>query len=107
MISAVEIDLAIICCCLLTLQAFMRRLFPGFFKSSLSPSNPVVNTFLSNKRANKKASKLGHESNPELNRQAVLADEEVAGGPYQKLDEDGKSNQSYVMTTMEAKPGST
>lgn len=85
----------------------MHRLFPGFFKSSLPSSNPVVNTSLSNKRANKKANRLGHASNAELNRPVGLSDEEMAGGPYQELDEDGKSNQSYVMTTMEAKPQST
>ena len=84
----------------------MRRFVPGLFKSSLSSSNPMINTFLSNKRNNKGSNKMGHTSNTELNRPAVLSEEGMAGGPYQELDEDGKSNQSYVMTTMEAKPRS-
>lgn len=85
----------------------MRRLIPGFFKTSPSSSNPIINTFLSNKRANKNSNKLSHHaSNSQLNR-PVAVSEEMAGGPYQELDEDGKSNQSYVMTTMESKPRST
>lgn len=102
-LSTVEIDVAIICSCLPTIKPFLRRFAPSIFKlSSFSHAEPYSQ---SGKRTTGMPSIIqpSHKK-VDRTRPTDSCDEELAGAAYHELDEDGKSNQSYAMTTVRVQP---
>lgn len=102
MISTVEIETAIICTCLPTLKAFLKRFFPGVLKLPSSNNRPTA--FSAGSRLNKRSA-TNHASLLSAGKSdrkwALMSRDEEA------LGEDGKSDQSYAMTTVEVLPRST
>lgn len=105
MSSTVEIDVAIICTCLPTIKPFLRRFAPSLLRLSSISRGPYSQ---SNRRSNRIPT-ISHPTHNKADRirPTDSCDEELAGAGYHELDEDGKSSQSYAMTTVKDQPQPT
>ncbi|MCJ1424962.1 hypothetical protein MMC29_002850 [Sticta canariensis] len=99
LITTIELDIALLCCCLPILKPFLRQYAPSVLRLNTfsnkskdrSSAHPVASTQFPNKTGRKW---------PDGSR-----DEELIGANYLELGEDGKSDQSYVMSSMAIKEG--
>lgn len=99
MATTIEIHIAILCTCLPTLKAFVKRFFQNVFRQF--DLQPEGFSHKSQRSLNPPASGL-HPSKTNRNRASESGDERMlTKGPYLKLGEDGKSDQSYAMTEVE------
>lgn len=95
--STVEIDVAIICACLPTLRAFMKRFAPRIF-TKVSSNKPSSYGPRAIKRTTNPPSLTQGKS--ERRWENGSHEESLVGGTYIELGEDGKSDQSYAMTNL-------
>lgn len=98
--STIEMVTAVICTCLPTLQAFMRRFFPSLLQLG-TWSKPSFNR--STKRSKAAHSSSHHLIKSDRKWATESRDEQLTNAAYLELGADGKSDQSYGMMTIEVK----
>lgn len=99
-----EVNLGIICASLSTLKAFIKRYIPAILPSS----HPPGITSQSHKRSMiNPHSASRHHSKPSRKWPTDSNEEELTGAVYLELGEHSKSDQSYAITEVEAKPRSS
>lgn len=98
-LSTVELDIAQLCACLPTLKPFLRQYYPSLLR---------LNTFSGRSKERSTchpAASSQHPSKTGRKWPGGSRDEELIGSNYLELGEDGKSDQSYVMSSMVVKEG--
>ncbi|MCJ1422915.1 hypothetical protein MMC29_000795 [Sticta canariensis] len=99
-ITTIELDLAQVCCCLPILKPFIRQYAPSLLR---------LHTHTARSKERSSAHPAASSQHPiKAGRKwpgAGSRDEELIGANYLELGEDGKSDQSYVMSTTTFKPG--
>ncbi|MCJ1425996.1 hypothetical protein MMC29_003898 [Sticta canariensis] len=93
MISTIELDVALVCCCLPTLKPFIRRYLPTRFRLTNFASE-------SNNHSAPAASLTAHPNKSGRKWASGYRNEELLAASYLELGEDGKSDQSYTMTVL-------
>lgn len=93
MCSTIEIDVAIICACLPTLKAFLKRFLPRMLGTSVA--KPTAYGY-----KNSGAAQVPSKSHADRKWQSDSHEERLTA-PYLELDEDGKSNKSYAMESIQ------
>ena len=101
-LSTVEVNIAVICICLPSLKAFMKRHMPSVMRyaSSKKTSGRYRS---SNKRSKANHSSVHHPIKMDKKWATESGDQQLTRAAYVELGEDGKSDQNYAMNGIEVK----